>query len=87
MWNDLSLPIDDCDLFVRIVPFPGGSIHGTTTANEDGTYNVYLDANSVYEKQQDAYWHEYKHIACDDFYNERPIEEIEMQEVQKRNRG
>lgn len=76
-WIDLSLPIDDADLFVRVVPFPEGKIHGATAMNPDGTFSVYIDANAPAHIQQEAYWHEYTHIACDDFDNGRPIEEIE----------
>ena len=75
-WIDLSLPLEDADLFVRLYPFPPG-IHGATVSNGDGTFSVYLREQDLFEQQQDDYWHEYKHIACDDFGNGRPIEEIE----------
>lgn len=79
MWIDLSLPIDEADLFVRLVPFPLGRVHGATVQNEDGTFSVYIDLNADTESQREAYWHEYEHIACNDFSNGRPIEEIEGQ--------
>ena len=76
-WIDLSLPIDDADFFVRLVPFPNGKIHGAVKPNTDGTFSVYIDINASPDVQQGAYWHEYQHIAFDDFYNDKPIEEIE----------
>ena len=76
-WEDLLLPMDDCDLFVRLVPFPPGPIHGATVLNPDGTYSVYLDSNVLDEARYRAYWHEYEHIAYDDFHNGKPIEEVE----------
>jgi len=76
-WTDLSLPMDECDFFVRLVPFPSGRIHGATSPNEDGTFNVYIDANAEPDTQIEAYWHEYEHMAYDDFYSGKTIEEIE----------
>ena len=76
-WIDLSLPMDDADFFVRLVPFPAGRIHGGIRPNDDGTFSVYIDINATHDVQQDAYWHEYRHMAFDDFYNNKPIEEIE----------
>lgn len=76
-WIDLSLPMDDCDFFIYFRPFPPGPTHGVTATNPDGTFSMFIDSNAAPEQQQEAYWHEYKHIACDDFYSDRPIEEIE----------
>ena len=76
-WIDLSLPMDDADFFVRLVPFPLGRIHGAVRPNPDGTFSMYIDSNAPPDVQQDAYWHEYQHIAFDDFYNDKAIEEIE----------
>ena len=76
-WIDLSLPVDDWDLFVRLVPFPPGKSHGVTAKNPDGTFSVYIDANAMPDRQRKAYWHEYEHIAYNDFDNGKPIAEVE----------
>lgn len=76
-WIDLSLPMDNADFFIYMVPFPPGNIHGAVRPNADGTFSVYIDINAAPDVQQDAYWHEYQHMAFDDFYNNKPIEEIE----------
>ena len=76
-WIDLSLPMDDCDFFIYLRPFPPGPIHGAVTPNPDGTYSMFIDSNALPDVQQEAYWHEYTHLACEDFTNGRPIEEIE----------
>lgn len=68
--------IDGADFFVRIVPFPV-SVDGMVTPNDDGTYSVYLNANTDDAHQRKAYRHELKHIMNGDFYNILPIEEIE----------
>lgn len=72
-----SLPIEGSDFFVQLVPFPAGKIHGAVSPNSDGTFTMYIDSNASPDVQQDAYWHEYQHIAFDDFYSDKPIEEIE----------
>lgn len=77
MNDSMLLPMDDCDFFVRLVPFPRGAKHGATATNPDGTFSMYLDANASDEAKKRAYWHEYEHIAYDDFYNEKSIDEIE----------
>ena len=76
-WTDLLLPMDDCDFFVRLVPFPPGPIHACLVENEDGTCSMYIDSKLPHEKAVDSYWHEYEHLAYDDLHNGRPIDEIE----------
>lgn len=76
--DDMSLPLDNMDFYVFVVPFPNRSSRAFTTPNDDGTYNVYIDANLDYETQLDGYWHEFKHIAFQDFCREdESIQEIE----------
>ena len=67
------------DAFVRIVPFPVGvgPTHGMIMPNDDGTYSIYLDARTTWERQRVAYEHEIEHIKNNDFYNGKPIREVE----------
>ena len=76
-WIDLNLPLEDADYFVRVVPFRTGAVGGAVMENEDGTYSLYMNADLPYDKQIEGGWHEFEHIAYDDFHNGRPIEEIE----------
>lgn len=69
--------MEGVDYFVRVIPFPVGRVGGMVTPNDDGTYSVYINANLDRERQMEAYRHELKHIANGDFYNGKPIEEIE----------
>lgn len=55
--------------FVRLVPLPA-SIDGVTVPNDDGTFDIYLNANLCEAKQQDRLQHEIKHIVEDHFYQE-----------------
>lgn len=66
------------DFFVRVVRFPRGvPCHGMVTPNDDGTFSVYIDANAAEEQQRRAYDHEVGHIVRDDFFDGKPIEEVE----------
>lgn len=76
MYTDLTLPMDDCDFFIHLEDLPLG-VGGFVSTNSDGTYTMVLNRNHLYEQQQEDYWHEYMHLACDDFGNGRPIGEIE----------
>lgn len=70
--------IEGCDFFVRIVDFPRGvQPHGMVMPNDDGTFSVFLDARVSRERQKQLCDHEFEHIKNDDFYNDKPIEEIE----------
>ena len=70
--------IENCDFFVRLVPFPAGvKPHGMVMPNDDGTFSIYLDARVTHERQKVSCDHEIKHIENGDFWNEKPIEIIE----------
>ena len=77
MWADLRLPMDDCDFFVYLSDRLPLGIGGVVFTNGDGTYTMLINQNHLYEQQLEDYWHEYTHLALDDFDNGRPIAEIE----------
>lgn len=68
--------IENADYFVRLIPMPP-NIGGILSPNEDGTFNVYLNAAKFREDLIDDYIHEYEHMDNDDFSNGKPIKEIE----------
>ena len=45
--------------------------------NDDGSFSVYINANLSQERKKKALKHELDHIENDDFYNGKPITEIE----------
>lgn len=55
------------DIFVRLVETLPSTVQGFTIADEDGNYNVYLNAKLSREQQQEVYQHEVEHIHGDDF--------------------
>lgn len=73
--------IPGADYFVFWVPFPedNGTDGGAVTPNDDGTFSILLDEKllSHSAKAKNTYLHEERHILNDDFYNGKPISEIE----------
>lgn len=74
--------IPGVDYHVFWVPFPenNGTGGGAVMPNEDDDgYSIYLDARllSNMEKAKKVFDHERKHIENDDFWNDKPIDEIE----------
>jgi len=69
--------IENSDYYVRVIPFPVYKNGGMVTPNDDGTFSIYINGNLPIERQRKALDHELDHIADDDFYNDRPITEIE----------
>lgn len=55
--------------FVRQVSLPA-SIEGVTVPNDDGTFDIYLNANLCEARQKDRLRHEIRHIVEDHFYQE-----------------
>lgn len=65
--------------FVRLVPFPP-SVDGVTVPNDDGTFDVYINASHCEAKQKEALDHEIRHIFEDHFYQDtKSIERLEAE--------
>lgn len=64
------------DYIVRLVNLPG-DIHGAARLSEDGFVNIYINDQLSPDAQRRAFEHELRHIRNNDFYNEKPIQEIE----------
>ena len=61
---------------VRLVDLPS-RVGGMVSMDDEGFYNIYLNARLTRERQRKALRHELEHIADDDLYNTRPIEVVE----------
>lgn len=67
------------DYFVRLADLPA-KVEGVTIPNDDGTFDIYINAIFCEEKQQEILEHELRHIRRDHFYNDiLPIQEIERE--------
>lgn len=60
------------NIFVRTVPLPC-AVRAVTLPNDDGTFDIYINARLPEELQQKALDHELKHIRKDHFYNDDPV--------------
>ena len=68
--------LEGADYFIYTMPFPP-KIHSSVTPNPDGTFSMYLDSAKSRFEQIDDWDHEMQHIEDDDFFSDKPIEEIE----------
>lgn len=65
--------------FVRQVPLPA-TIEGVSVPNDDGTFDIYLNANLCEARQQECLQHEIKHIIEDHFYQEtKTVSQLEQE--------
>lgn len=64
------------DFFVREAPFPY-SVKSAVIPNDDGSFSIYINGKLSPDQKVKALDHEIMHIQNDDFYNGKPIEEIE----------
>lgn len=72
-------PIPERDYCVREVPLPYG-VNGCVTPNaDDDGFSIYINSRLSYDQKLKAFKHEVDHIENDDFYNDKPIEEIEKE--------
>ena len=72
--------IPGADYFVHYVPFPedNGTDGGCVTTNDDGTFSILLDERLLGQPiLKKTFKHEVKHITDEDFYNDKPIREVE----------
>lgn len=73
--------IPGADYYVHWVPFPpdNGTDGGAVTPNDDGTFSILMDEKLLLNmrKARKTFAHERKHIEDEDFYNGKPISEIE----------
>ena len=64
------------EIFVRLIEMPT-CCGGMTIQDEDGNFNVYLNANLSEERRMKAFEHEMFHINHDDFESLLPVDRIE----------
>ena len=65
------------DVIVRVVDLPSYHAGATIIEDENGDYNLYINARYGYNGQRKALKHEHEHIKNNDFHNRIPIEVCE----------
>ena len=64
------------DVFVRYIDLPT-TVNAVTLPDEDGNYNVYINARLLREQQEVALRHELYHIDHGHIYNYKPVTDCE----------
>ena len=60
------------NIFVRMIALPD-TVPAVTIPNDDGTFDIYINAVLPDALQNRALEHELQHIRLDHFYNEDPV--------------
>lgn len=59
-------------IFVRMIGLPD-TVPAVVLPNDDGTFDIYINANLPEEMQNRALEHELEHIRRDHLYNDDPV--------------
>lgn len=66
------------DVVCRIIELPS-RVNAITVVDEDGDYNVYINARLSIEEQRKAYRHEVRHIRKSHFYTDKTVKACELE--------
>ncbi len=67
------------EYYIRRVPFPNRSVRAATFPNDDGSFDVYVNALLSEAEQQRALEHELRHIRLGHFYSDEPLSQKEAE--------
>ena len=63
---------------VRLAPLPP-KVNAVVLVDENGDYNIYVNARLNADTRANAYRHEIEHIRQGHFYQERPVADLERE--------
>ena len=63
-------------VIIRMIDLPHG-VPGVTVKDEEGDYNIYINARLSADQRVIASQHELEHIQNGDFYSEESVHDIE----------
>lgn len=64
---------DKTMFIVRVMDFPNCTVKGAVRLDEEGNYNIYLNAKHSFETLERTKKHEYNHIVKEHFSEEIPV--------------
>ncbi len=70
------------DIVCRIIDLPS-RVNAVTVVDENGDFNVYVNAHMSDEEQRKAFAHEKRHIKKQHFYSLKPVETCEREASQR----
>lgn len=76
MYRQKHYPMNMDAIIVRIIDLPV-TVKGMTVLDEEGDYNIYLNARLSGDAQAVAFRHEIEHIRNGDFYREESVADKE----------
>jgi len=74
------------DIIVRLIDMPC-SVDGTTVRDDDGNYNVYINAHTSRKMQLDVLKHELSHIHRNHFDDGKSLREDELEAEAAESKG
>lgn len=66
------------DYYVRTVALPI-AVEGVSVPNDDGTFDIYINARLPQKKQEEVLAHELRHLEAEHFYVDIPLRVAEQQ--------
>lgn len=66
------------EIFCRSISLPT-KINAVTVVDDNGNYNVYINANLSIEEQKKAYIHEIRHIKKNHFFIQKAVKDCEQE--------
>ncbi len=66
------------DVICRFIGLPA-KINAVTVVDNNGDFNVYINANLSCEEQKKAYRHEVRHIRKNHFFIQKPVKDCEIE--------
>ena len=66
------------DAYIRLIPLPV-KVEGVTLPNDDGSYDIYINARLSPAMQQETLEHELRHIRRGHFETDMPVSRMERQ--------
>lgn len=66
------------EIICRFVGLPA-TVKAVTVVDNDGDYNVYINAYLSFEEQKKAYRHEARHIKKNHFFTQKAVKDCEKE--------
>lgn len=61
------------ELIVRVIDFPSADVKGIIKEDENGDYNIYINAKYNDVQQMETYFHEVAHAELGHLHDDRPV--------------
>ncbi len=66
------------EIICRHIGLPA-KVNAVTVVDDNGDFNIYINANLSYEEQKKAYRHEVRHIRKNHFFIQKAVKDCELE--------